>query len=60
MSNIDKIINNLAKGQSIVISSFNNTTCSVERTADGKKLRFVRTFESGSFEIYKTMDFYFV
>ena len=37
-----------------------NTICSAERTADGKTLHFVRTFENGSFEIYKTVGFYYV
>jgi hypothetical protein len=60
MSNLDSKINCLLTGQSLVISTFNNTVCSAERTGDGKSLRFVRTFANGSFEVYKTVDFYFV
>jgi len=60
MSNLAAKINSLSKGQSIIISSFNNIVCSVERTGDGKNLNFVRTFENGSFKVYKTVQFYIV
>ncbi len=60
MTNLDSKINGLLAGQSFIISTFKNITCSVERTGDGKTLRFVRTFENGSFEVYETTDFYFV
>lgn len=60
MTNLDAKINNLLKGQSFIISKSNNIVCSVERSGDGKGLRFVRTFENGSFEVFKTVDFYFV
>jgi hypothetical protein len=60
MSSLDAKINNLGAGKSIMISKFNNIICSVERTGDGKTLRFVRTFANGSFEVYKTVDFYIV
>lgn len=60
MLSLDAKITNLEAGQSIVISTFNNIVCSVERTGDGKTLRFVRTFANGSFEVYKTVAFYFV
>ena len=55
MSSLDAKINNLEAGKSIIISTFNNIVCSVERTGDGKTLRFVRTFADGSFEVYKTV-----
>jgi hypothetical protein len=29
----------------------NNIICSEERSGDGKEIRFVRTFENGSFEV---------
>ena len=60
MSNLDSKINSLSAGQSMIISKFNNAVCSVERSGDGKKLRFVRTSENGSFEVFKIVDFYIV
>jgi hypothetical protein len=60
MSSLDAKINNLEAGKSIIISTFNNIVCSVERTGDGKTLRFVRTFANGSFEVYNTVAFFIV
>ncbi len=60
MSKLDSKISNLLAGQSFITSKANNIICSVERSGDGKHLRFVRTFENGSFEVYKTVNFYFV
>jgi hypothetical protein len=60
MSNLELKINSLLAGQSLVTSKSNSIICSVERSGDGKYLRFVRTFENGSFEVYKTVDFYYV
>jgi len=57
MTNLDSKLNGLLAGQSFIISTFNNITCSAERTGDGKKLHFVRTFENGSFVVFKTVDF---
>ena len=60
MTNLDTKINNLLPGQSIITSQFNNIVCSVERSGSGKQLRFIRTYKNGSFEVYRTSDFYFV
>lgn len=60
MSNLDLEINNLLPGQSMIVSSYNKIFCSVERTGDGKTLRFIRTFENGSYEVYRTVAFYFI
>jgi hypothetical protein len=60
MSNLDFQINNLLAGQSIISSKCNNIVCSIERSGDGKTLRFIRTYENGSFAVYRTVDFYFV
>ncbi len=46
MSNLDLKINNLLPGQSMIVSSYNKNFCNVERTGDGKTLRFIRTFEN--------------
>jgi len=51
---MDIKINNLKHGESITISFANGITCSVERSKN--KLRFVRTFANGSFEIFKTIS----
>ncbi|MBK8720805.1 MAG: hypothetical protein IPL95_00530 [Saprospiraceae bacterium] len=59
MTNLNSKINNLLTGQSFITSQSNNITCSVERSGDGKKLRFIRTYENGSFEVFK-VDFQFV
>jgi hypothetical protein len=45
-------------GQSLVTSTSNNIICSVERSGDGKFLRFVRTYENGSFKVYRNVSFY--
>jgi len=50
-------INNLKKGESIIISECNNIICSAERSGDGKKLRFVRAYQNGSFEVYHESNF---
>ena len=60
MTNLNSKINNLLAGQSFITSQSNNITCSVERSGDGKKLRFIRTYENGSFEVFKIVDFHFV
>lgn len=60
MSNLDLKISSLLAGQSLITSKSNSIICSVERSGDGKYLRFVRTFENGSFEVYKTVGFYYV
>lgn len=60
MSNLDAKINSLKSGGSFIISTDSNIICSVERSGDGKKLRFVRTFENGSFEVYQETSFYVV
>ena len=54
---MQELINNLKPGQSIITSTFNNIVCSCERSGDGKTLRFVRTFENGSFEVYHKTRF---
>ncbi|HPH24092.1 MAG TPA: hypothetical protein PLW32_09425 [Chitinophagaceae bacterium] len=58
MSNLDFKINRLKSGDSFIISTASNIVCSVERSGDGKRLRFVRTFENGSFEVYLETSFY--
>lgn len=60
MSSLDSKINHLLPSQAIVISEYNCIKCSVERTGNGKTLRFVRTFSNGSFEVFKTVAFYFI
>ena len=57
MSNLDTKVNSLKKGDSIIISTASNIVCSVERSGDGKTLRFVRTFENGSFEVFQETSF---
>jgi hypothetical protein len=58
MSNLDTKINSLKIGGSFIISATNNIVCSVERSGDGKTLRFVRTFENGSFKVFQETSFY--
>lgn len=60
MSNLDAKINSLKSGSSFIISTVSNIVCSVERSGDGKKLRFIRTFENGSFEIFQETSFYVI
>ncbi|MFZ4546736.1 MAG: hypothetical protein ACOYN4_04845 [Bacteroidales bacterium] len=54
-TNLDNQIDNLKPGQSIETSKGNGIVCSVERSGNGKLLRFVRTEKNGSFEVYKTV-----
>lgn len=60
MSNLDLKINSLKSGDSFIISAASNIVCSVERSGDGKTLRFVRTFENGSFVVYQETSFYII
>jgi hypothetical protein len=60
MSNLDSKISSLMAGQSLITSIPSNIICTVERSGDGNFLRFVRTYENGSFEVYKTVGFYYV
>ena len=53
MSNLDKKISNLKSGDSFMISKNEIAECSVERSGDGKRLRFVRTFPNGSFVVFQ-------
>ena len=57
MSNLDTKVNNLQNGGSFTISTASNIICSVERSGNGKTLRFVRTFPNGSFEVYQETGF---
>lgn len=57
MSDLDAKINNLKSGGSFTISTASNIICSIERSGDGKTLRFVRTFENCSFEVYQETSF---
>ena len=54
---LDQRIDSLERGQSIILSYFNEITCTVERSGNGKILRFVRTFADGSFEVFRKVDF---
>lgn len=58
MKNLDEQITNLRPCEQLIISSFNNITVHVERSSNGKNLRYVRTFSDGSFSVFKTCLFY--
>lgn len=58
MTILDLKIRKLLPWDSIVISKTRKVENSVERSADGKKLRFVRTYPNGSFVVYKETGFY--
>jgi hypothetical protein len=60
MSNLDHKINNLKSGDFFVLSSFSDIVCSVERSGDGKTLRFLRTFPDGSFKVFQESSFCWV
>ncbi len=49
---MDKTINNLRPGQSVILTKANGITVSVERSGNGKVIRFVRSTKIG-FEIFK-------
>jgi len=55
-SSLDQRINRLAPGESLEIGGNGNVWTTAERTADGKKIRFVRHTASG-FEVFKTANF---
>jgi len=60
MKTLAEIIANLKPSYSAVISSCNNITCSVERSGDGKILRFVRESKIGNktyIEVFKTTKY---
>jgi hypothetical protein len=50
-------VSSLLPNGSFVLSQSDNLVCSVERSSDGKKLRFVRTFSNGSFVVVKETDY---
>jgi len=56
MTKLDQLINSLKHSESKVISQFNGIVCSVERSGDGKTLRFVRT-SGNTTEVFKTCNF---
>jgi hypothetical protein len=41
----------------ISVNTSENLVCSVERSSDSKKLRFVRTYSNGSFVVVKETDY---
>lgn len=56
MKTLDEIIQQLKKGQSIKISGNEINYCSVERSGDGKTLRFVRTL-GNIITVFKTIKY---
>jgi hypothetical protein len=52
--NTDLKIDSLQPGQSVVISKNEIAECSAERSADGKVIRFVRTYPNGSWNVFHT------
>lgn len=57
MTKFNSQISSLLPNGSFVLSQSDNLVCSVERSSDGKKLRFVRTFSNGSFVVVKETDY---
>jgi hypothetical protein len=57
-SDLELKIRKLQPWDSIVISKTKKVETTVERSADGKKLRFVRTDTNGSFVVYREEGFY--
>jgi hypothetical protein len=53
---LDNKINSLKKGEEITISEGNGKRVTVERSCDGKKLRFVRHSENG-WKVFHTVNF---
>lgn len=53
---VDSKINGLKPGQSVVVSQNGGITVTVERTGDGKRVKFVRHTASG-FVVFKTGRF---
>ena len=49
-------LDSLKPGQSIVISGNEAAYCSAEVSTDGKKMRFVRTFQNVSWEVFRTVS----
>lgn len=52
----DQLIQNLQPGHEVQISEIGETRVTVERTGDGRWLRFVRHTASG-FQVFKTARF---
>ena len=57
MTTLDSKIDNLKAGEQMQISSFNGITVHIERTTDGKRLKYVRTFQDGSFTVFNNVRF---
>ncbi len=57
MTQFNSQVSSLSPNGSFVLSQSDNLVCSVERSSDGKKLRFVRTFANGSFVVVKETDY---
>jgi len=56
MKNLDSRIADLEPGRSIEISKSGDVTVSVERSGNGKEIRFVRQTKNG-FEVFKKSKF---
>lgn len=56
MTELDKELNRLKKGQSIVISGDKEKWVTAERSGNGKILRFIRNTPN-SFEVFKTCSY---
>ena len=57
MKTLEQIIYNLKPSHSEVISQCNGITCSVERSGDGKTLRFIREYKDGRIVVFKKCDY---
>jgi len=57
MENINRIIESLKPSYSAIISQCNNIVCSVERSGNGKTIRYVRTYPNGKIEVFKTCNY---
>lgn len=53
---MDKQINKLRPGQEIELSRSGNKRVTVERSGDGKVIRFVR-YEGDSWRVFRTREF---
>jgi hypothetical protein len=53
---VDQIIGNLEPGQEAEISRYGGVWCTVERSGDGRTLRFVRHTATG-WEVYRVVRY---
>jgi len=57
MTDFDSKVAKMRKNDEFILSQSSNIIVTVERSSDGKKLRFVKTYSNGSFIVVKEIAY---